>query len=282
MLQEAQVNGLQTEISVSVSWRAGWAGILVIAATWAPTLAAQDPSALLIDAQRSMVSRQQLQATLTEIDRMLSSSGYSSTLRNSKKVEADAIRERLTLGDFRPGDVIKVTVPDEPSFTHDYTVTQSRTIILPRGAELSVKGILRAEIQGYLTEKFGEMLRGATVEAVPEIRVYLTGAINHGGFVNAPANMLLTQLLQDPTGGGGPAGNAQMKRSLIKRGDTTVVDGPEFESAIRDGATLDQLNLRAGDEIRVAAKPASGAFWRVVGALGALSSLIYLGLSVFH
>ncbi len=55
-------------------------------------LAAQGPDTASIGAKRSMVTRSELQAALDEIQRGLTSSAYSSSLRSAKRKEADAIR----------------------------------------------------------------------------------------------------------------------------------------------------------------------------------------------
>jgi len=69
-------------------------------------------------------------------------------------------------------------------------------------------------------------------------------------------------------------------KSQILRNGVVVIDGAEFKDAIYKGRTLDQLNVQAGDEIRIAVKPAGGLFWRVVGAVTGLSGLIYLFITI--
>lgn len=76
--------------------------------------------------------------------------------------------------------------------------------------------------------------------------------------------------------GGGPNGNVRWNKSTIKRGDRVIVDGPQFALAVQKGMTLDQLNVQAGDEIFLAAKPSSALFWRIVAAATALGSVFYL------
>jgi hypothetical protein len=59
-----------------------------------------------------------------------------------------------------------------------------------------------------------------------------------------------------------------------------VVDGPEFQDAIFKARTLDQLNVQAGDEIFVAAKPATALIMRILGIASGLGTLIYLAVRV--
>ena len=234
-----------------------------------------DPAAMVSNSQRSMVTRVELRATLEEVDRQLASSGYSSALRDAKRAQADAIRDRLAEGDLRVGDLVRIDlVGDAAGLTGTYAVTPLRTITLPGGAEVSLRGILRSEVQGYLTEQLKKYVRDPIVRATTSIRISIFGAIGKPGLYSAPANLLLGDAIMQIAGG--PANNARFEKSQIKRGDKVVVDGPEFQLAIREGRTLDQLNLQAGDEITVAAKASGGTVLRVLGVVGSLSSLVYL------
>jgi protein involved in polysaccharide export with SLBB domain len=241
------------------------------------SLAAQqvNPAAMVTNAQRSMVTRTELRATLEEIDQQLASSGYSSALRSAKRAQAEAIRDRLAEGDLRVGDMVRVDlIGDAAGLSSTYAITPMRTISLPGGAEIPMKGILRSEVQSYLTEQLKKYVRDPIVRATTSIRISIFGAIGKPGLYPAPADLLLGDAIMQIAGG--PANSADFKKSQIKRGEKVVVDGPEFQLAIREGRTLDQLNLQAGDEIIVAAKPVTGLVLRVLGVIGTLGSLVYI------
>lgn len=241
-------------------------------------LSAQDT--VIVNAERSMVSRADIQAALDDIQKNLASTAYSPTLRASKERTAELLRDRLTEGDIRPGDQIKITVLGEPSLSNVYAVSPNRTILLPGGAEISVKGVLRSEIQAYLTTQMKAYVKDPTVTAMPYVRLQIFGAVTHPGFISEPAGMLLSAVIQDPAGGGGPTNDARFKKSQIRRNGVVVIDGPEFQDAIYQGRTLDQLNVQAGDEIVVDAKPANAWIWRALGGLGAVGGLVYLAIRV--
>lgn len=239
-----------------------------------------DPAASVVNAQRSMVTRAELTAALETIDKQLASSGYSSALRDGKRAEAAAIRDRLANGDLRVGDLINIDLAgDVAGLKGTYAVGPTRTISLPGGAEISVSGVLRSEMQAHITEQLKKYVRDPVVRVTTSIRISMFGAINKPGLYSVPADALLGDALMLP--GGGPANNAQFEKSQIKRGDKVVIDGPEFQTAIRSGRTLDQMNLQAGDEINVAAKPTSSTALRILGAVGSMGSLIYLGTQIF-
>jgi len=232
----------------------------------------------MIEAKRSMVTRSELTAAYEEIQRGLASTGYSQSLRSAKQAEAAAIKERLNQGDLRSGDEINVVVLGEPGLTSTYTVTPARTIVLPGGHEIDLHGILRSEVQEFLTTQFKGYVKDPYVTATASVRIQISGGVGHNGFYSVPANKLLTAVLQ--TEGGGVANNFRDDKSQILRNGVVVIDGAEFKDAIYKGRTLDQLNVQAGDEIRIAVKPAGGLFWRVVGAVTGLSGLIYLFITI--
>lgn len=262
------------------------AGLLfgIVGLSWAGVLGAQQTSAtpdlatMLSQSQRATVSRADLQRTLDGIKEQLASGGYSSALRAAKQTEADRIQERLTEGDLRVGDIVALQVVGDETLSKVYQVTPDRTIMLPQGIEISVKGVLRSEMQDYIGTQLKKYVRDPVVRVTTGIRLQLTGAVGKSGIFSAPAGQLLSDFLM--TSGGGIASNVQWKKSTIKRRDQTILEGPEFDAAIRDGKTLDELNLRGGDAINVAAKPQTGGFLRILGVVSGLTSLVWIAVQI--
>lgn len=252
--------------------------VATIGGSAALPLHGQQPDTSMIAAKRSMVTRSELQAAYDEIQRGLASPGYSSAIRKAKQVEADLIRTRLDEGDIRPADQISVRILGVEGLSGTYVVTPARTLALPSRTEIPMRGILRSEVQDYLTKQFGRYVNDPVLTASTSIRISLFGALGKPGFYQAPASTLLSEeIMKD---GGGPAPNVDWKKSTIQRGERIIVDGPEFVLAVQNGMTLDQLNIQAGDVIHLAEKPSSGFFWRVVGAVSALAGVVYLVVRV--
>ena len=229
--------------------------------------------------QRPMITRDQLRASLAEIQQQLASHGYSESLRSSKRAEADAIQDRLTNGDIRVGDVIGLQVSGDAAFNKTYLVTPAVTIVLPSGTEISLKGKLRSEVQPYLNQKFGELVVNPVVQASIAVRLSLEGNVNKPCFAcNVEPGEPLSEFLQGM--GGGPGQKVDLNRSQIKRGGRVIIDGPEFAAAIRDGRTIDQLNLQGGDAVFVETKPSSGVLAKVVGVLSGAIGLVYLATRI--
>lgn len=247
------------------------------------TMVAQDITApdtiyaRLSAAQRAQVTRVELEASLRQIDAMLASSGYSAAIKSQKEAEAAAIRRRLSEGDLRPGDVISVAVFGHNDLSGNFPVTTDRTIVLPGAGEIPVGNLLRSEVEDYLRTQMRRFVRDPLVRAEAQIRIAIFGGVGREGFFVVPASALLTDVIM--TAGGGPARNQQLDKSEIRRGDRVIVDRAGFTEALRGAYSLDQLNLQAGDEIRVGQKR-SGRL-PIIAAVSSALSLAWLFLRVF-
>ena len=227
------------------------------------------------DAGRLLATRAQLEADLTRIQQVEASPGVTGELQKEMADEAALIKERLTNGDFAVGDQIALSVQGEATLTGTFTVEDGPVIVLPNLAPVPVGGVLRSEIQGYMTEQIGRFIRDPIVKASPLIRLAMLGSVGKPGFYSLPADMLISDAIMSA---GGPAGD--MKKTKVMRGQEEIVDEKAVQQAMIDGTTLDQLNLRAGDEIQVASSTPKDFFsrlkrWMIV--MGAVLSVIGLG-----
>jgi protein involved in polysaccharide export with SLBB domain len=256
-------------------------GVVVVLGR-APALQGQDSRpdsllAVLANTQRAQVSRVELERSLAEIERLLATDGYSSALRDRKRVEADQIRQRLATGDIRPGDVIVLAVANEPSLTGAFTVTTNRSIILPGAGEIAVGPILRSEVEEFMRTQVRRFVRDPIVRADAQIRVSIFGGVNRPGFYVAPASMLLPDLIMQSAGG--VSGTTKLEKSEIRRDGRVLLSREAFQAAIREGKSLDQLNIQAGDEIHVGQRRLGPV--PILTALSVVTSLSFIILRVF-
>ncbi|HRP07954.1 MAG TPA: polysaccharide biosynthesis/export family protein [Gemmatimonadales bacterium] len=228
-------------------------------------------------AQRAQVTRAELESSLRQIEEVLGSSGYSEALKTQKRAEADVIRRRLAEGDLRPGDVIVLAVHGFAELSGPMVVTADRTIIPPGAGEIPVGNLLRSEIEEYLRQQMRRFVRDPLVRAEAQIRVAVFGGVGKQGYFVVPASAPLTEVIMGAAGG--PSGNQQMEKSEIRRGDRVIVDRERFAQAIRDAESLDQLNLQAGDEIRIGQRRAGGL--PILAAISAVTSVTYLLFRIF-
>jgi hypothetical protein len=242
--------------------------------------AAPLPDSLLLRlnaSQRAQVTRAELQASLQEIETILSSSGYSSTLKDQKRLEADRIRQRLADGDIRPGDVVVLEVAGHPGLTGQFPVTTDRTIIVPDAGEIRIGPVLRSELEPFFKTEVRKYVREPVVRAFALIRISIFGGVQKQGFFVVPAQVPLTDVIMGTAGG--PASNHKLEDSQIKRGDRVVLDKDGFNAALREARSLDELSLQAGDRIEVGQKR-SGRL-PILAAISTVASLSYLLIRIF-
>lgn len=251
----------------------------VAGAVAAPVTAQQADVDLLQGSSRAMVTRDELTRALALLEGAGSGAGYTAAVGKAREAEIAAIRDRLAKGDLRNGDQVRIEVIGHEGASGTFTVSPDRKLLFPNGVEISVEGVLRSELNSHLERELARYIREPRVRAFTAIRLSLFGGVGKPGFYAAPANALLSDVIQ--VLGGGPANGARFEKSRVLRGEEIVVVGETFQRAITEGLTLDQLNLQAGDRIEVDVKPAGGTLFRAVGAVSALGSLVWLGIQIF-
>jgi hypothetical protein len=247
---------------------------LALVVSWPTVVTAQQPTPVTYgDGRRAQATRAELEASLLEIDKIVSSPGYSSRLRENRRREAELIRERLEEGDLQVGDQIELNVLGEERFSGTFLIGAGRVLSLPGMPEIPLRGVLRAETQEYLTEQLRRQLRDPRVQVRTNIRLTFTGAVARTGFFQVPADIMATDAVM--VAAGGFAGGGDPNRMLIRRQGREIWGKEAFQDAILRGLTLDQMNLRTNDEIVVQARPRA-PLGIILGGLSAASSLIYL------
>jgi protein involved in polysaccharide export with SLBB domain len=249
------------------------------------TLALLVPGAVLAqvppgwDATEFQISRQELQELLDRYESVLNSPGYSSDLKSEARRSADLIRSRLEEGDFLAGDRIILRLAGEPDILPDTVLVERGSVItLPNIGQISVYGILRSELQDYLTAEIGRFIRNPELTAQSLVRLSVQGSVGAPGFYVFPAEMLLADVLM---AAGGPGQSSKLDAISIRRGEETLMRGGEVQMALDEGRSLDQLGLRAGDELNVPLRATSN--WRGTllrwGAI--IISTTFLGIRIF-
>lgn len=244
-------------------------------------LASPDARALQMQAGRPLSSSLATRAEL-ERDAALDSSIAASTsdraLRDRKMSEAARTRTRLEQGDFRIGDRILLRVQGDTSLS-DTLVVESGPAVRLRGlTSVPLKGVLRSELRDHLARAIGEYVRNPEVEVVSLMRLAVTGDVQRPGFYSMPFESLVSDAIMMT---GGPTGAGDLQKVSVRRGATVAVSEQEMRSALADGATLDHLDLRAGDEIVV--PPRAQTNWPLVfGFLGTLTGVATLALTLRH
>lgn len=192
------------------------------------SLAAQEPDPRKV-AGRPLATRAELQAALQ-------GAGASDA--------AVRIKTRLSEGDFRRGDRIALMVQAESTLTDTFTVASGPELMLPpptTGA-LSLKGVLRSELQTKLTEYIGRFRNNPVVRAQPLLRIAVQGEVERGGIYAVAADAQLADALM---AAGGTTEYAKANRVTIARNGRAFWQGTAFDT------DLDALGVRDGDQIVV-------------------------------
>ena len=196
-------------------------------------------------------ARSDLEARAAAAERAAASTSHSAEEREQKRVEASMIRARLRDGDFRPGDRIVITVRPDSTLTDTFTVSADRTLRFPDQPEIPLHGVLRPELKDHLRAAISRFVRNPSVEAQPLIRLAVLGQVTSPGYYQVTPDFLVSDAIMTA---GGPTSGADLTRTTVRRGDATLWDRGQLRTAIVDGATLERLALRSGDEIIVGEK----------------------------
>src|SRR5256885_11218817 len=107
------------------------------------------------------------------------------------------IRCRLSDGEFRRGDRIALDVQGEQALTDTFIVGSNAELMLPAPTvgSMSLKGVLRSELQKKMTEYIGRFRNNAIVRAEPLLRLSVQGEVAKAGIYGVPADGQRTDAL---------------------------------------------------------------------------------------
>jgi polysaccharide biosynthesis/export protein len=200
------------------------------------------------DPGRVQVTRADLQAMLQRLDQAASSPSYSKPVREKAQHEAQMIRQRLAEGDFRVGDQIMLIVEGEEALSDTFPVRDGRVVRLPTIGDITLNGVLRAELEEHMHASIAKYVRNPVVRAKPLIRLSMLGEVTKPGFYVMPTDILVSDALMLA---GGPTATAKVAKVRIERDGEPIWAAEALQEALAEGRTLDQLNLRAGDQVVV-------------------------------
>jgi protein involved in polysaccharide export with SLBB domain len=190
-------------------------------------------------------TRQALVARAERLDQAAQAAGTDKQGRADAAREAAAIRNRLARGDFRVGDRILLGVEGEQALSDTFTVGLGAQLTLPLIGDVPLEGVLRSELQDYLTRRLAQSLRDPEVRTRAFVRLSVQGAVAKPGFYGVPAAALLSDALM---AAGGTTQEANIARLRIERDGKPIWQGKALQQAIADGLTLDDAGLVAGDQ----------------------------------
>jgi len=166
--------------------------------------------------------------------------------------------------DFQVGDRILLVVEGDSMLTDTFTVVAGPAIQLPVIGAVSLAGVPRKELEAHMRRALARYLKDPVVRARALIRVSVQGAIARPGFYAVPTDLVLADALMVA---GGPIQEARVDKMRIRRNGSQIWSGPKLQAAIARGATLEELGLRAGDQIDVPRGRDTESTVRIVGGI---------------
>ncbi len=181
------------------------------------------------------------------------------------------LEQRLRFGDFRPGDVVRLTVRGQEEWTGSFPVQPDQTIVLSGLPPIPLAGVLHSEAQGVIRGALATVLRNPVVELASQMRISVTGEVGQPGFYDVSGTLLLSDVIMLA---GGPTQRAKVEDVEIRRLGRTIMSGNELTAR---GATLDELGLQGGDVINIPrAGGAVRTFRTITMVVGGLASMYFL------
>jgi hypothetical protein len=241
----------------------------------APVTPLPAPNAAGSSVQRA-VTADTPDATRAELQSALARLGGSA----GDRAQADAIRRRLETGDFRIGDRFVMTLAVDSVIQRELAVRDSLLVEMPPLAPLSLRGVLRSEIQIAVLRHMQRYYRNPEVRVQTLTRVGVVGAVSKPGFYVVAPDAGLNEVVQLA---GGVAQNANLTKAEVWRYDRRFLNAKQFNNGTRSGRALSELGVRSGDEIRVPEKRNfnwSQTLWTVTILISSLLTVITLIRSV--
>lgn len=222
---------------------------------------------------RPLATRQDLDSLASRLE-LEASASTDSVVANWKRQRAKLIRGRLADGDFRPGDRIFVSITGPQPFNDTVSVRTGDSVTVPGVVDVGLQGVLRAELEPKLAKSVGALFRGATVRAKSLVWVAVLGGVGKPGFYAVPADIVVGDALMRA---GGPLPTANLDKVVVNREGLQLYSRDDIKAVFAQGITLDQLELRSGDQIVVGEnKPKN-----IVSILQITAAILSLGFGLY-
>jgi len=207
------------------------------------------------------------------------------------RTETTYIQRRLKEGDFRVGDRILLVVEDpeppatgagtpvvkssEQQLSDTFTVGSSQELTLPVVGVVSLRGVLRTELEPRLTEEIVRYIRDPVVHARALVSLGLTGELARPGYYSVPVDAVIPAVLM---AAGGTTHDTKLTKLKIQRNGKTIWEGDALRQAMAAGSTVDDLELRPGDAIVV---PRGGSISGLYGPAQLVAVLLGIPVTIY-
>jgi protein involved in polysaccharide export with SLBB domain len=150
----------------------------------------------------------------------------------------------------RPGDIIAVTIPNEPTYTGQYTVDSRGRVTLPSVGVVFVMGRMPDQVSDSLVTLLRRFVNNPAIQVTVLKRILVAGEVAKPGLYPVDATVTVGDLIA--TAGGPNANASRNKIQLIRNGRVLV-------SSLGPGTPVQNTPLESGDQIFI---PQQGWFAR--------------------
>lgn len=219
-------------------------------------------------------TRHELRSRLDSLLAIQDASASSETNGVTRRVRV--LERRLSNGDFRPGDQVRIVVEGQDSYTGNYTLTPEVGVDIPQLEDaIPLDGVLYSEADSVIRTALARYIQNPEVRVRPLVRIGVLGAVNDPGYYHLMPTSTVADVLM---AAGGPAQQAKVGDLQIQRGERDILEGRE---ANVDVLTLAELGAQPGDRVYVPSRGGGLSFQQIIGVLGAVGSLTFAITEIF-
>jgi protein involved in polysaccharide export with SLBB domain len=147
-----------------------------------------------------------------------------------------------TMDVLRAGDVVRLRVWREESFSGEFTVDQSGRVVLPRLGTVQAAGVPTDTLRERILDGLGRYLRNPSIDVVFLRRITIHGAVTRAGLYPVDPTMTVLDALALA---GGARHDGRLDQIRLIR------DGEEIMRVPTTGVQLSELRIRSGDQLVV-------------------------------
>jgi polysaccharide export outer membrane protein len=164
-----------------------------------------------------------------------------------------------------PGDVLKISIWNQPELSAEVTVSRNNTIVLPILGEVDVKGMGTEEIKSLLIKEYSKYLKKPSIDVT--IKTYGSRFVYVLGEVKSPGAIPITReatLLEVLAVAGGPTESAYLGCAyLIRKGKAYPIN---LYAILKKGEIERNIYVEDGDIIYIPNMKSQAVY--VVGEVG--------------
>lgn len=196
-------------------------------------------------------TRVQLTQRVSTLESQLQGSSLRGDARTKAAAEVAAIKLRLQQGDFRVGDRFVFSVRQDSVRSDTASVRDSLMVSIMTLPDVSLSGVLRSELDEKISSHVARFLRNASVRTNALTRVAILGAVRTPGFYYVAPDRPLSDLVMMA---GGPTEIANLNEIEVSRGTSKTLSAKNSKKLLKEGRTIEQIDVQSGDEVRIPAK----------------------------